>query len=106
MSSTTNTTSKYTVSFGLSLALCSVLNALLVIVKEKSPTVMSAMAKMTGHHWITHSAIMLVLFLLFGFGLAGRGAGPANSPARLIKILVTWLLAGAVMIIGFYLLAD
>ena len=40
--------SKYTVAFGLSLAWCSVLNALLVIVKEKNPAVQAAMKKLTG----------------------------------------------------------
>ncbi len=43
--------SKSTVSFGLSLALCSVVNALLVVAKEKSPAVAAQMQKITGHHY-------------------------------------------------------
>ena len=35
--------SKYTISFGLSLALASVMNALLVVAKEKIPTVMAGL---------------------------------------------------------------
>ena len=42
--------SKYTTSFGLSLALTSVLNALLVVVKEKSPAVQAGMKSLTGHN--------------------------------------------------------
>ena len=35
--------SKYTISFGLSVALSSVINALLVVVKEKSQAVLAAL---------------------------------------------------------------
>ena len=59
--------SKYTNSFGLSLALASVANGLLVIAKESSPAVQAGMQKITGHHWITHSVVILALF--FGCGL-------------------------------------
>jgi len=44
--------SKYTISFGLSLALTSVINALLVVAKEKIPAVMTGLQKLTGHHWV------------------------------------------------------
>jgi hypothetical protein len=97
-----NTLSKYTVSFGLSLALCSVLNALLVIAKEKSPAIQAAMQKLTGSHWVTHSAIILILWVIFGL-LFANITMPIN---RLIKTIVAGVFASGLIIIGFYLIAD
>lgn len=104
----TNTLSKYTVSFGISLALCSVLNALLVVAKEKSPAVAAAMQKLTGHHWVTHGAIVILLFVLGGwlFTLPNDGQGPRLTANRLIGIVAAGVIAGGLIIIGFYLIAD
>jgi len=103
-----NTLSKYTVPFGLSLALCSVINALLVIAKEKSPTIQAGMQRITGSHWITHVAIILILFVSFGwlFASAKSGRGLAMPVNRLIKMIVAGVLTAGFIIIGFYLIAD
>ena len=103
-----NSLSKYTVSFGLSLALCSVINALIVVVKEKSPAVNAHMKSLTGHHWVTHSAIVVLLFLLCGwlFTLLNVGQGPKVGASRLIGIVVGGVLVSGLIIMGFYLIAD
>jgi hypothetical protein len=82
--------SKYTVSFGLSAALACVVNALLVIAKEKSPAVQAGMQRLTGHHWVTHSTIVLVMFGFFGwlFARANGGRGVQMSVNGLIRALV------------------
>jgi hypothetical protein len=100
--------SKYTISFGLSLALSSVANALLVVVKEKSHTVTAAMQKITGHQWVTHVAIILILFAFFGWWFAriNNGQGPKIAVNRLIKTIAAGILAGGLIITGFYLFAD
>ena len=100
--------SKYTTSFGLSLAFTSVLNALLVVVKEKSPAVQAEMKSLTGHHWITHAAIMLVLFVAFGFLFAWLkgGEGLTLPVNRLIKTIVAGVVASGLIIVGFYLIAG
>lgn len=97
-----NTLSKYTVSFGLSLAICSVINALLVVAKEKSIAVQSAMQKLTGHHWVTHAVIVLGLFVVLGLLLA-KVALPVN---HLIKAIVAGVFVSGLIIVGFYLVAD
>jgi hypothetical protein len=104
----TATVSKYTISFGLSLAICSVINALVVVAKEKSPAVMAGMQKMTGHHWITHSAIILILFVLFGLLFARTGGAPGFKMGvnRLIGTIVGGVLTAGVIITGFYLIGD
>jgi hypothetical protein len=103
-----NPLSKYTVSFGLSLALCSVVNALLVVAKESSPAVAAAMQKMTGHHWVTHSAMVVLLFFLGGwlFALSNGGQGLRIAASRLIGIIVAGVMTGGIIIMGFYLIAD
>ena len=100
--------SKSTRSFGVALALASVVNGLLVVAKESSPAVQADMQKLTGHHWITHSTIILGLFFLVGWGL-GRingGQGIRLSPWKLLGILVSGVVLGGLTIIAFYLLGD
>ena len=103
-----NAVSKYTNSFGLSLALCAVLNALLVIAKESSKGVADWMQKITGHHWITHVAIVLVLFGVFGwcFGRTNGGQGPKMEVRRLTGIVFSGVVAGVLIVLGFYVIAD
>jgi heme/copper-type cytochrome/quinol oxidase subunit 2 len=104
-----NTTlSKLTASFGLSAAVCAVLNALLVIAKESSKDVAAWMQRITGHHWITHVAMILVLFAIFGAGFAraNGGQGPKMPANRLTGIVVSGVAAGVLIILGFYLVAD
>ena len=100
--------SKYTISFGLSLALASVVNGLLVIAKEKSPAIQSGMQKLTGHHWVTHSVIVLGLFALFGwlFAQFNGGQGIRLNTNRLIGIFVVGVATGSLIILGFYLIGD
>jgi hypothetical protein len=103
-----NTVSKLTVPFGLSVAVCAVVNALLVITKEKSAAVSDWMRKITGHHWITHVVIILALFALLGwsFSRANSGQGPKMTLPRLTRILLSGVAAGVLIILGFYVIAD
>jgi len=104
----TATVSKHSVSFGLALALACLVNALIVVVKEKSHAVMAGMQKITGHHWITHTVIVLAVFGVSGwlFGRANGGQGPAITANRLIRTLVSAVVTAGLIIIGFYLIAD
>ena len=103
-----NGVSKYTISFGLSLALASVVNGLLVIAKEKSPAVQSGMQKLTGHHWVTHGVIILGLFALCGwlFAQGNGGQGVKITTNRLLSLLVSGVAVGGLLIVGFYLAGD
>jgi uncharacterized BrkB/YihY/UPF0761 family membrane protein len=103
-----NTVSKHTISFGLSLALCAVVNALLVIAKESSKGVTGWMQKITGHHWITHVAIVLLLFAIFGwcFARTNGAQGPKMPVHRLTNIVFGGVVAGVLIVLGFYLIAD
>jgi hypothetical protein len=94
---------KYTVSFGLALAITAIFSALLVVIKELSEnTVLALMKRATGHHWITHTIIDLIVFVALGFLLTKVEI----SPERLSRIIIGATVAGGVIIAGFYLLAD
>lgn len=100
--------SNATVAFGVALGITGTANGLLVIAKEKSPALMAAMKSTTGHHWVTHGAAALALFLVLGFGLmrVNGGQGPRMSANGLLKCLVAGLALGAALIVGFYLSGD
>jgi heme/copper-type cytochrome/quinol oxidase subunit 4 len=104
----TATVSKHTISFGLSLALCAVLNAFLVIAKETSQAVASWMQRITGHHWITHVALILIPFALLGwlFARTNRGQGPRMPVHRLTPLVLAGVVAGLLILLGFYIIAD
>jgi hypothetical protein len=98
---------KYTRSFGLSFAITSVLSALLVILKESNEeTVLAWMKAATGHHWVTHGVINLILFVVFGWLLSRpkAGKGVDISANGLIGCIVAAIVVSAVLIGGFYLL--
>ena len=100
--------SKYIISFGLALALASVVNGLLVVAKEKIPSVLAGMQNLTGHQWVSHGVIILGLFAFFGwlFAQANGGQGIKLTVNRLIGTLVAGVATGGLIIVGFYLIGD
>jgi len=103
-----STVTKHTKSFGLSLALCAVLNALLVIAKETSQGVAHWMQIITGHHWITHVAMILAVFVIFAwyFAKTNGGQGPKIPVPRLTSIVFSGVAAGVLIVLAFYAIAD
>lgn len=100
--------SKRTVGFGLAVGIACVVNAIIVVIKEKSDAVMKAMKSVLGHHWTTHSALVIALFVILG-GLftALRGErSSAWSANRLVGTLVSCVVLSVIIIVGFYLFVD
>jgi uncharacterized Tic20 family protein len=98
---------KYTRSFGLSFAITSVVSALLVILKESNEEgVLALMKAVTGHHWVTHGLINLILFVILGWALskANNGQGIRMSANGLVSCIVGAVIISGVLISGFYLL--
>ena len=103
------TINKYTASFGASLAITSILSALLVVIKELSEDkILGFMKNLTGHHWATHGLFIVLAFVLIGFGLAksNNGQGLNIAPERLITFIVCAVVLSGLIIAGFYLLAG
>ena len=95
---------KTTKAFGVALAITSVLSALLVVAKELSQhTVMVWMKNLTGHHWVTHSLMAILLFVVLGLVL---GKDLKINGTRLIVILACGVIIGDLIIAGFYLIGG
>ena len=95
------------VSFGLSFAITSVVSAFLVILKESSEEgVLALMKAVTGHHWVTHGLINLILFVVLGWALsrANKGQGVKINANGLVSCIIGAVIISGVLIAGFYLL--
>ena len=97
---------KYTVSYGVSLAITVLLSALLVVFKELNDPLLNFMKKVTVHHWVTHGAFDLIVFVVLGWLLAqlNGGAGLKISTKSFITMVVGAVVLGGVVISGFYLI--
>ena len=64
--------------------------------------------KLTGHHWTTHSVIVIVLFLGWDGLLALREGRSRNQYDCQVSIatVVSGVAIAGLIIIGFYLFAD
>jgi TRAP-type mannitol/chloroaromatic compound transport system permease large subunit len=105
----TNGLGKYTTSFGMSLAITSLVSAVLVVVKEMSEnTVLALMKRITFHHWFTHTLFVLILFVVLGWVLAraNGGQGVNMTVNRFVSVLVGAVVLSGIIIAGFYLIWD
>ena len=66
------------------------------------------MQKLTGHHWVSHSVIILGLFVICGwlFAQANGGQGIKLTANRLIGTFVAGVAMGGLIIVGYYLIGD
>jgi len=100
-----NTTiEKTTTGFCLSAAVMSILNTLLVIIKELMPPFKAGMAKAMGHHWTTHGVAVLGLFVVLGFVLASTVKTESWSTDKLGKAIVWSVILSCIALALFYLL--
>ncbi|MDO8585641.1 MAG: hypothetical protein Q7T82_01240 [Armatimonadota bacterium] len=90
--------------FGLSLAATVFLSSLLVILKETTPWINGWMKAATGHHWITHAAIVLVSYALLGLLFSKTGIARRLSARTLLFALAASLSVSCAAILAFYLL--
>lgn len=94
----------YTVAFGLSFAITSVLSALLVILKESNQaTVLAWMKAATGHHWVTHGLLDVIVFVVLGVLLAKVGGGVRMTANALSATIVGATVLSGLIIAGFFL---
>jgi hypothetical protein len=94
---------KYSVSFALAFAVTSLLSAVLVVVKEQNQdTLLAWMKAATGHHWISHGILDLLVFVLLGWALARIGVGARLSGNALSAIVSGSVLLSGLIIAGFF----
>ena len=99
----TNTTlDKTTIGFGLSAAVVNILNILLVVFKELTPSLRKAMAAATGHHWITHGVIVVGLFIILGFVFSGIIKPGSWGADKLSRTILWSVIMGGTLLAAFY----
>jgi len=87
-------------AFGLSYAVTSVLSALLVVLKESNEGVHNVLTSMTGHHWVSHGVLDIVLFVVLGFVFGSLGI--KVSPINLLKTVVGATVLSGLIIVGYF----
>ena len=100
---------KYGRSFGLSFAITSLFSVLVVILKETNEkTVLAWMKAATPHHWITHTLLDLIVFVVLGvvFAKANNGEGIKIESGRLTGFIAGAFIISGILIAGFYLVVG
>lgn len=93
----------YPASFGVSLGIAGLFNALLVLVKETNSTVLALMNS-AGNHWVTQSILDLVVFVVLGFALIKWAETWRFKPNTVIVSAVGGVVIGGLIIAGFNLI--
>jgi len=94
---------KYTAGFGLSLIVTSLLNAVILLLKETNEGIMNGMKAALGHHWTTHGVLVIVLFVVLGFVFSGTKMGEKWDSRKLLTCIIWAVIIGGVVIAGFFL---
>lgn len=92
-----------TAGFGLSFAITSVLSALLVVWKESSQSVHDGLAAITGHHWVTHGLLDVIVFVILGFVLVRLVGGTRMTASMLITAIVGATVISGLIIAGYFI---
>jgi hypothetical protein len=83
-------------AFGLSAAITVLFNTLLAWVKDAYDPLNTAMAHLTGHHWITHGLTDILVFVVLGVIFMNTGTADAVRPQRLVvRLAAAVVIAGA-----------
>jgi uncharacterized membrane protein SirB2 len=85
---------KYTAGFGLSLIVTSLLNAVILLIKETNDSVMSAMRAALGHHWTTHGAIVIIVFVVLGFVFSSMKFEEKWDSQKMLKFIILATIIG------------
>lgn len=92
----------YTTSFGISLGLTNVFNALLVVIKETNEDTVLAWMKSLGHHWVTQGVLDLIVFVALGLLLAKATENWRSQPNKVTAVAIGGVVLGGLIIAGFF----
>jgi hypothetical protein len=91
-----------TAGFGVSYAVTSILSAIIVILKESSEGFHDKLAAITGHHWVSHGLLDIIVFFVLGFILTRMGGGLRMSSTALIGTVVGATVLSGLVIAGYF----
>ena len=83
-----------------------ILNGILVIAKESYSPLKMLMADLSGHHWVTHGIVILVVYPLLTMALLRfcRVENSAGNDVQLSNRVIQGVIIGVLLITGFYIL--
>ncbi len=88
--------------YGIAYSITSIFSALLVLLKESNESVQALLIALTGHHWITHGVLNLILFVVLGIVFSRREIDMSGD--TLTKLVVGSTILGGLIIALFFLL--
>jgi heme/copper-type cytochrome/quinol oxidase subunit 2 len=94
---------KYTAGFGLSLIVTSLLNATILLIKEMNASVMNAMKAALGHHWTTHGAIVITVFVVLGFVFSSMKFEEKWDSQKMLNYIIWATIIGGIIVAGFFM---
>ncbi|VAW10042.1 hypothetical protein MNBD_ALPHA09-1500 [hydrothermal vent metagenome] len=86
--------------YGISYAVTSILSALLVVLKESYEGVMALLVSITGHHWVSHGLLAVIVFVALGALLSRRNIAMKGN--TLITTVVGATVVGGLIVVGFF----
>lgn len=89
-------------AYGISYAITSIFSALLVVLKESSQGVHDILVSITGHHWVTHGLLNVILFVVLGAVLSRRQTAMTGN--GLIATVVGATVVSGLIIAGYFAL--
>ena len=90
------------IGYGISYSITSIFSALLVVLKESNESVHGLLVALSGHHWVTHGILNLILFVVLGIVLSRREIDISGD--TLTKLVVGSTVIGGLIIALFFLL--
>ena len=93
---------KLSVGFGISFLIASIFNGLLLIAKESYAPLKNWMKSLSGHHWITHGIIVIVLFVVLGYIFSINGMNRKINADKTSGLVIAGTVLGGLMIVGFF----
>jgi hypothetical protein len=100
--SAADTVSAQVAGYGVSYAITSILSALLVVWKEANAGVHDFLASITGHHWVTHGLLDVIVFVVLG-AILSRGAGLRMSGNAIVATVVGATVISGLIIAGYFI---
>jgi hypothetical protein len=90
--------------FGLSFLIMSIASAILVILKEENKALLDGMKALMGHHWVTHGAFTIVLFLILGAVFSRLPMVKDLTEKHLISMVLAGTIISGLILGGFFLI--
>jgi len=94
--------SSITSSLAISTGVAGILNAIIVILKDESHGFKKLLASVTGHHWVSHGLLLLLLWLIVAFILAFKNV--RIGPEKAWRWIFWGNFVGVIILVIFYLM--